>query len=33
MMRLTATLSEQQAEAAKLDAAITANLKEFGNGE
>jgi len=30
--RLTATLREQQAEAAKLDAAITANLKELGYG-
>ena len=27
-----ATLREQQAEAAKLDAAITANLKELGYG-
>lgn len=33
MQRLVATLREQQAEAAKLDAAITANLKEFGYGE
>ena len=32
MKRLTATLREQQAEAAKLDAAIAANLKELGNG-
>ena len=32
MTRLTATLREQQAEAAKLDAAITANLKELGYG-
>jgi len=32
MKRLTATLHEQQAEAAKLDAAITANLKELGYG-
>jgi len=32
MKRLTATLREQQAEAAKLDAAIAANLKEFGYG-
>lgn len=32
MERLTATLREQQAEAAKLDAAITANLKELGYG-
>jgi type I restriction enzyme M protein len=31
--RLTATLREQQAEAAKLDAAIAANLTELGNGE
>jgi type I restriction enzyme M protein len=29
---LTATLREQQAEAAKLDAAIAANLKELGYG-
>ncbi len=28
----TATLREQQAEAAKLDAAIAANLKELGYG-
>jgi len=28
--RLTAALREQQAEAAKLDAAIAANLKELG---
>ncbi len=33
MKRLTATLREQQAEAAKLDAVITANLKELGYGE
>jgi len=33
MKRLTATLSRQQAEAAKLDVAITANLKELGYGE
>jgi type I restriction enzyme M protein len=33
MRRLTATLREQQAEAAKLDAAIAANLKELGYGE
>lgn len=33
MLRLTATLGEQQAEAARLDAAITANLKELGYGE
>ena len=32
MRRLTATLLEQQAEAAKLDAAIAANLKELGYG-
>jgi type I restriction enzyme M protein len=32
MRRLTATLHEQQAEAARLDAAITANLKELGYG-
>jgi type I restriction enzyme M protein len=32
MQRLAATLREQQAEAAKLDAAITANLKELGYG-
>jgi type I restriction enzyme M protein len=32
MKRPTATLREQQAEAAKLDAAITANLKEIGYG-
>jgi len=32
MKRLVATLREQQAEAAKLDAAITANLKELGYG-
>jgi type I restriction enzyme M protein len=30
--RLTATLRQQQAEAAKLDKAITANLKELGYG-
>ncbi len=30
MKRLTATLREQQAEAAKLDAAIAANLRELG---
>ena len=29
---LTATLREQQAEPAKLDAAIAANLKELGYG-
>jgi type I restriction enzyme M protein len=33
MRRLTATLRQQQAEAAKLDAAIAANLQEFGYGE
>ena len=32
MKRLTATLREQQAEAAKLDAAIAANLRELGYG-
>ncbi len=32
MQRLTATLRTQQAEAAKLDAAIAANLKELGYG-
>ncbi len=32
MQRLTATLREQQAEAAKLDAAIAANLEELGYG-
>jgi len=32
MKRLTAALREQQAEAAKLDAAIAANLKELGYG-
>jgi type I restriction enzyme M protein len=32
MKRLTATLREQQADAAKLDAAIAANLKELGFG-
>jgi type I restriction enzyme M protein len=32
MHRLTETLREQQAEAAKLDAAIAANLKELGYG-
>ena len=30
MKRLAATLREQQTEAAKLDAAIDANLKELG---
>ena len=33
MNRLTTTLREQQAEGVKLDAAITANLKELGYGE
>jgi type I restriction enzyme M protein len=33
MKRLSATLREQQAETAKLDAAIAANLKELGYGE
>ncbi len=33
MKRLTATLREQQAEAAKLDAAIETNLKELGYGK
>ena len=32
MERLTAALREQQAEAAKLDAAIAANLKGLGYG-
>lgn len=32
MTRLAATFREQQTEAAKLDAAITANLKELGYG-
>jgi len=32
MQQLTATLREQQAEAAKLDAAIAANLRELGYG-
>ena len=32
MQRLTATLRQQQMEAAKLDAAIAANLKELGYG-
>ena len=32
MKWLTATLREQQAEAAKLDAAIAVNLKELGYG-
>jgi type I restriction enzyme M protein len=33
MKRLTATLREQQTEAAKLDAAIEANLRELGYGD
>ena len=33
MKRLTATLREQQAEAMKLDSAISENLKELGYGE
>ncbi len=33
MRRLTVTLREQQSEAAKLDAAIAANLRELGYGE
>lgn len=32
MNRLAATLREQQAEAAKVDAAIAAELKELGYG-
>jgi len=32
MNRLTATLRERQANAANLDAAIAANLKELGYG-
>ena len=32
MTRLTSTLRGQQTEAAKLDAAIAANLKELGYG-
>jgi type I restriction enzyme M protein len=32
MRRLAATLQEQQKEAAKLNAAIAANLKELGYG-
>ena len=32
MKRLSATLREQQAEAAKLDVAIAANLRELGYG-
>jgi type I restriction enzyme M protein len=33
MKRLTATLREQQAEAARLDADIAANMQELGYGE
>jgi len=33
MLRLTATLREQQNEAAKLDGAIAANLRELGYGK
>ena len=33
MNRLTTTLREQQAEAARWDAATTANLKELGFSE
>jgi type I restriction enzyme M protein len=33
MQRLTATLRQQKADAAKLDAAIEANLKELGYGD
>ena len=33
MKRLTATLREQQAEAAKLDAAIAESLRDLGYGE
>ena len=33
MRRLVATLREQQAEAARLDKLINANLREFGNGK
>ena len=32
MRRLTGTLREQQAEGARLDAAIAANLRELGYG-
>jgi type I restriction enzyme M protein len=32
MARLASTLREQQVEAARLDAAIAANLKELGYG-
>jgi type I restriction enzyme M protein len=33
MKRLSATLRQQQEEAAKLDAAIAANMKELGYGK
>ena len=33
MRRMVATLREQQAEAARLDELINANLREFGYGE
>jgi type I restriction enzyme M protein len=33
MRRLTATLRKQQAKAERLDAEITANLRELGYGE
>jgi len=33
VMCLSATLQQQRAEAAKLDKAIAANLKELGYGE
>jgi type I restriction enzyme M protein len=33
MRRLVATLREQQAEAARLDELINANLRELGYGE
>ena len=33
MQRLAAELQQQQADAAKLDAAIAANLKELGYGD
>jgi len=33
MARLAATLREQQAEAARLNTTIAANLKELGYGE
>lgn len=32
MSQLALTLRERQAEAAKLDAAVVANLKELGHG-